>query len=156
MRDMQTGFFFFFTYLFIYFLSFFSHTLSKAKGNNDFLKQNSHHISTQVSLDKLERKSLRSVLGLRVVLYLGGELVQNIFVRGSVYSIEGCSEDFMYFRLVTILLHTWYFIFIYMMMMYVFFTYLYMCCFFSIFVHMFLYVRNHYLCLTHNALMSFV
>ena len=62
----------------------------------------------------------------------------------------------MYFRLVTILLHTWYFILIYMMMMYVFFTYLYMCCFFSIFVHMFLYVRNHYLCLTHDALMSFV
>ena len=38
----------------------------------------------------------------------------------------------------------------------VFFTYLYMCCFFSIFIRMFLYVRNPYFCFTHDALMSFV
>ena len=57
---------------------------------------------------------------------LGGELVQGIFFyRGSVYSIEGCSEDFMYFlfffiyisllytSFLTIFLHTLYFIFIY-------------------------------------------
>ena len=55
-----------------------------------------------------------------------------MFDRGSVCSIKGCSEDFMYFpfffiyisllytSLMTILLHTLYFIFIYMMMMYVF------------------------------------
>ena len=72
-------------------------------------------------------------MGLRVVLYLGGELVYDFFFyRGSVYSFEGCSENFMYFLfffvyisllctgLVTILLHTLYFIFIYKMMMYVF------------------------------------
>ena len=41
-------------------------------------------------------------------------------------------------------------------MMYVFFTYLYICCFFSIFIRMFLYVRNIYFCFTHDALMSFV
>jgi len=40
--------------------------------------------------------------------------------------------------------------------MFIFFTYLYMFCFFSIFIHMFLYVRNLYFCLTHDALMSFV
>ena len=37
-----------------------------------------------------------------------------------------------------------------------FFTYLYMCFFFSIFIHMFLYVCNLYFCFTHDALMSFV
>ena len=54
------------------------------------------------------------------------------FDRGSVYSFKGCNENFMYFLflfiyigllytgLVTILLHTLYFIFIYKMMMYVF------------------------------------
>ena len=42
------------------------------------------------------------------------------------------------------------------MLMYVFFTYLYKCCFFSLFIHMFLYVRNLYLCFTYDALMSFV
>ena len=64
-------------------------------------------------------------MGLRVVLYLGGELVYDFFFdRGSVYSFEGCSENFMYFLfffiyvllctgLVTIYLHTLYFIFIY-------------------------------------------
>ena len=72
------------------------------------------------------------VLGLRVVLYLGGELVYDIFDRGSVYSIDGCREYFMFFffpsffyisllytGLITIFTYM-YFIFIYMMMMYVF------------------------------------
>ena len=60
-------------------------------------------------------------------------------VRGGVYLLVvlGASFSFLYTSLVTILLHTLYFIFIYMMIMYVFFTYLYMCCFFSLFIHMF-------------------
>ena len=41
-------------------------------------------------------------------------------------------------------------------MMYVFFTYLYMCCFFSLFIHMLIYVCNLYFCFTQDALMSFV
>ena len=37
------------------------------------------------------------VLGMRVAIYLGGELVQEIiFVRGSVFVYGGCSEDFLY------------------------------------------------------------
>ena len=39
----------------------------------------------------------KSSFGMRVVLYLGGELVYGIFVMGSVHILEGCSEDFMYF-----------------------------------------------------------
>ena len=39
------------------------------------------------------------VLGIKVVIVLGGELVLeiDIFVRGSVFIYEGCSEDFLYF-----------------------------------------------------------
>ena len=37
-----------------------------------------------------------------------------------------------------------------------FFTYLSMCCFFSLFIHMFLYICNLYFCFTHDALISFV
>ena len=36
-----------------------------------------------------------------------------------------------------------------------FFTYLYMCCFFSLFIHMFLYVCNLYFCFTYDVWMSF-
>ena len=49
-----------------------------------------------------------------------------------------------------------YFDFIYMMMMYVFFMYHFMCCFFSLFIYMFLYIRNLYFYFTHDALMNFV
>ena len=68
--------------------------------------------------------------------------------------VIGASFSFLCTGLVTILLHTLYFIYIYMMM-YVFFTYLYMCCFFSIFIHMFPYVRNLYFYFTYDALMNF-
>ena len=105
-------------------------------------------------------------MGLRVVLYLGGELVYDFFFyRGSVYSFEGCSENFMYFLfffvyisllctgLVTILLHTLYFIFIYMMMMYVFPSPTSPCVvsFLSLYICFFMYAG-----ITHDALMSFV
>ena len=37
------------------------------------------------------------VLGMRVVMFLGGELViGDIFVRGIIFVYEGCSEDFLY------------------------------------------------------------
>ena len=67
-----------------------------------------------------------------------------ILLRGvfTSFVVIGASFSFLYTSLVTILLHTLYFIFIYMMMMYVFFTYLHMCYFFSICIHMFLYVRK--------------
>ena len=43
-----------------------------------------------------------------------------------------------------------------MMIMYVFFTYLYMCCFFSIFIHMFLYLYAiYYFCFTQRYLDEF-
>ena len=62
----------------------------------------------------------------------------------------------LYTGLVNILLHTLYFIFIYDDDVCFFLTYLYMCFFFSIFIHMFLYVRNSYFCFTDDALRSFV
>ena len=34
---------------------------------------------------------------MRVVMYIGGKLAQEIFVRGSVYFFEGCSEDLCIF-----------------------------------------------------------
>ena len=36
------------------------------------------------------------ILVMRVVMFLGEELVYDIFVRGSVYLFKGCSEDFLY------------------------------------------------------------
>ena len=41
-------------------------------------------------------------------MYLEGKLAYDIFVRGSVYILEGCSEDFMYF----------YFFFCYIILLY--------------------------------------
>ena len=64
--------------------------------------------------------------------------------------------NLLYTGLVNILLHTLYFIFIYDDDVCFFLTYLYMCFFFSIFIHMFLYVCNSYFYFTHDALMSFV
>ena len=86
----------------------------------------------------------------RVVFYL---------VIGSVYLLVvlGASFSFLYIGLVTIFTYIMliFDIYIYIYMMYVFFTYLYMGCFFSIFICMFLYVRNLYFCFTHDVLMSF-
>ena len=102
-----------------------------------------------------------SSFGMRVVLYLGGELAQDIFVRGSVYifffrdvvsilclflfSLFSYSI-LLYTGLVTIYLwHTLYlfliYIYIYIWCMLVF-NYLSICCFFSLFIQMFLYVCN--------------
>ena len=74
--------------------------------------------------------------------------IGHFFYRGSVYSFEGCSENFMYFLfffvyisllctgLVTILLHTLYFIFIYDDDVCFFLTYVYMCFFlFYLYTH---------------------
>ena len=36
------------------------------------------------------------VLGIRVVMFLDGDLVLEIFVRWSVHLFEGCSKDFLY------------------------------------------------------------
>ena len=38
-----------------------------------------------------------SSFGMRVVMYLGGELAYDILLRGSVYFYEGCSEVIIYF-----------------------------------------------------------
>ena len=48
-----------------------------------------------------KRGRLVLVLDMRVVILVGGGLVYEIFVRRSVYS-EGCSEDFMYLFLFSI------------------------------------------------------
>ena len=43
---------------------------------------------------------------MRVVMYLGGELVQEIFLLGECFLFEGCSEEYLYlFFLYTLFLH---------------------------------------------------
>ena len=84
-------------------------------------------------------------------------------------SLEGCSEVLMYFLLFLYILAScifvlWPFIDIYIVLIFshiydddvCFFTYLSMCCFFSLFIHMFLYVCNPYFCFTYDALISVV
>ena len=44
-----------------------------------------------------------SSFGMRVVMFLGGELAYNIFDRGCLY-FEGCSEVIMYFLFFLLLL----------------------------------------------------
>ena len=79
------------------------------------------------------------------------------FYRGSVYSLKGYIEVYMFFffffTLVSCILvlwpfylHTLYSIFHIWWWCIFFFTYLYMCCLFSIFIHMFLYVCNLNFC----------
>ena len=91
------------------------------------------------------------------------------FLRGSVDIFEGCSEDYMYFFLFSILdtfilvhgscdhfdIHCTYFLY---MIMYVSFTYSCMCCFFSFFIHMVLFTfMQSIIFVSHkDALMSFV
>ena len=91
-----------------------------------------------------------------------GELC--FILLGEVFTsfvVLGASFRFLYTGLVTIftyivLISNIYICVCVCVMMCVFFTYLYMCCFFSLFIHMFVYVRNLYFCFTHDALMSFV
>ena len=91
-----------------------------------------------------------------------GELC--FILLGEVFTsfvVLGASFRFLYTGLVTIFTYIVLIsnIYIYVcvcVMMCVFFTYLYMCCFFSLFIHMFVYVRNLYFCFTHDALMSFI
>ena len=52
-------------------------------------------------------------------------------------------------------IHCTYFSYIYIYMMMLLFTYLSMCCFFSLFMHMFLYVCNLYFCFTLKCLDEF-
>ena len=92
--------------------------------------------------------------------------IGHFFYRGSVYSFEGCSEDLMYFLfffiyisllntgLVTILLHSLYFIFIYDDDV-CFSTSNSTCVVSFLSLYTFLYVHNPYFCFTHDALMSF-
>ena len=102
------------------------------------------------------------VLGMRVVMYIGGELViGDIFVRGSVFFLKDvvrtlCIFSFLYFwdtlflrcdskpsilfdiyiYILRLLLHS--------------FTYLFMCCFFSLFMHMLLiYCMQSFISVSH-------
>ena len=65
-------------------------------------------------------------------------------VRGSAYHLVvlGASCTSVLWPFLHTLCLSLIYIYMMMMMMYVFFTYLYMCCFFSLFIHMFLYVYN--------------
>ena len=86
---------------------------------------------------------------------------------GGVYiDFEGCSEVHMYFCFLLFILAScipflWPFIYIhctlfsYIWWRMLFFTYLFMCCFFSIFIHMFLYVCNLYFCFILRCLDKF-
>ena len=116
---------------------------------------------------------------MRVVIYLGGELAQNLFVRGSVYFFEGCSQvlcifSFL-FSLDTLVIAN----FVHMFLMYaifyllggvvlsliyiyiyddnvvITFTYLFMYCFFYFFIHMFLMYAIFYFCFTLRCLDEF-
>ena len=86
---------------------------------------------------------------------LGGEI--HAFVRGSVYLLVvlGASFSFLYTGLVTIFIYIILYFHIWWWCMFSSPT---STCvvFFSIFIHMFLYVHNPYFCFTHDALMNFV
>ena len=69
-------------------------------------------------------------------ILLGGELT-------SFFLYTGLLTMFTYIVLIFDI-----YIYIYMMM-YVFFTYLYMCCFFSLFIHMFLYCMQSFISVSH-------
>ena len=87
-------------------------------------------------------------------------------VRGSVYLliVFGAPFSFLYTDLVTIFtyivfifthIHTHTHTYIYIWWCMLFLTYLFMCCFFSIFIHMFLYVCNLYFCFILRCLDKF-
>ena len=106
---------------------------------------------------------------MRVVLYLGGELAYDFFCQGECQIFEGCSEDFMYFSFLSLQLHCPFvhrscyhlfmtylvFIFHIYMMVYVVFHLSLHVFFFSLFIHMFLYVCNLYFCFTLRCLDEF-
>ena len=104
---------------------------------------------------------------MRVVILRGRVSIEH-FLKGSVDIFEGCSENYMYLFLFSILdlflymgfvtiidIHCTYFLY---MMMYVSFIYPCMCCFFSFFIHMvFITCMQSIIFVSHkDTLMSFI